>query len=155
MRKLSLIAVGLFVAGLVLLVAGLFTGDAEFYLVLIFPVVKSSGPLPIAGLLLMVCAFFIWFASLFSMAGSPGQADGRDASGQGEAPGAPGQVNEPETVRPGRVGARPRTKVGGVVFLGPIPVVFSNDGVLGKKIAVLASAIGIFILIIMILLIIM
>lgn len=155
MRWLRLAAIGLFVAGLVLLVAGLFTGDAEFYLVLIFPVVKSSGPLPIAGLLLMVSAFFIWFASLYSMAGSPGQADERDASGQGEAPGAPGKGKGPGTEGPGRVGARPRTKVGGVVFVGPIPVVFSNDSVLGKKIAVLASAIGIVILIIMILLIIM
>jgi uncharacterized membrane protein len=61
----------------------------------------------------------------------------------------------PETVGPGRGGARPRTRAGGVVFVGPIPVVFSNDSVLGKKIAVLASAIAIVFIIIMIILIIM
>lgn len=111
MDKFRMAALGMFVAGLALFIAGIMTGDTEVYLAVIIPIVKTSNILSIAGLLLMFGAFFLWVMGIFT---HPARRDAR-------------------TITP-----KTKPKAGGVVLIGPIPIVFSNDKNLAIILLVLA-----------------
>ena len=66
MPKTRLAAMALFIGGLLLFLAGLLTSDTEVYLAVIIPVIQTSSPLAIIGILLMFGAFFMWMAGQFS-----------------------------------------------------------------------------------------
>ncbi|HVL47455.1 MAG TPA: DUF131 domain-containing protein [Candidatus Thermoplasmatota archaeon] len=110
MRRSSLVALALALAGFAALAKGVLDGDVRVTLLLVVPVVHGEGPWAFAGMLLLMAAFVAFAFS--RVAASP----------------APEDRAPPTDLRPGESPREARgTKGGGVVLLGPIPIVFGND----------------------------
>jgi len=96
-----------FVAGVLTMAMAVAQRQANVYLVLIIPVIVGTGPLAFLGIILVFAGFLLTFLLWPSrFAEDPGN---RDAS-----------PTSPE-------GAAPARRWGGVLFLGPIPVIFGSD----------------------------
>jgi len=95
-------------AGLVCIGVAVARGEATAFLVLVFPVVTGSGPLILAGILFSFLGFFATFTFW---------------------PGRPIGVAASEEFAPATdtTGPAPTRQWGGVVFLGPFPIVFGSD----------------------------
>lgn len=100
----------LFVAGVASLALGFLSGQATLSLFVIFPVVTATGPWSILGIALMIAGAFVFFLSWPAPVELPPAV---------AAPSSPQPPSQSLTT-----GAR---RWGGVVFLGPIPVVFGSD----------------------------
>ncbi len=101
----------LFLAGLAALAVGFLQGEATLSLFVIFPVVTATGAWSFLGIVLMIAGVFVLFltwpmAALSEVAAVP------------PAPQAPSTSSTPLPAQ---------RRWGGVVFLGPIPVVFGSD----------------------------
>ncbi len=103
------------VGGAALIAASLATGEGKAYLLLIFPVFTSTGAL---GLLGIVLAFAGIVSTMFSFAtlGPPAVSP---------PPGSPPPTGVTPPTTPG-------PEYGGVVMLGPIPLVFGSDARIAK-----------------------
>ena len=124
------VGIALLIVGLVTTVWSVYSGLTRFYLVVIVPVFSSDnvfGMLPLLAI----------FAGIVLMALSPAFDE-----------------SEPDLAQPGEssntVGGNDtsRMKVGGVVLIGPIPILFGSD----KKMTLIATALAITILAIIVLL---
>lgn len=94
----------LFAAAVVLLVASVATGEGEIGLFLIFPFIVAWGPMAVAGSVLLFLAIISFFVGFLRS----GEVVPRDADGHDPA-------------------AKTEKKFGGVVMIGPIPIVFGSD----------------------------
>lgn len=115
--------------GLVALGLAVARGEARFYLVFVVPVIAGTGPLAFLGILLaflgFALTFFFW---PFAVAPSPYPAIDPSTISR-EAP--PQEAAPPGT---------PRTRRwGGVVFLGPIPLVFGSDPQMTRRMLILGT----------------
>jgi uncharacterized protein (TIGR00304 family) len=106
-------------AGIALLAWAVSSGDAEFYLFIVFPVVTGTGPVFASGALLFMIGLMGTFLGL-----SMGAAQ-RMAEEYGDAPSqrAPPPDQAP---REGVPSPRDGPQFGGVIFIGPIPIVFGK-----------------------------
>jgi len=96
-----------FLAGVLTMAFAVARGEANVYLVLVIPVVVGTGPLAFLGVFLVFAGFLLTFLLWpFRPDAEPG---GRDVL-----------PTSPE-------GAPPARRWGGVLFLGPIPVIFGSD----------------------------
>lgn len=122
MRKWLLAALLLFASGVALIIASISNGEGEVGLFLIFPFIVIQGWIGAVGSLLLVLAIISMFIGLWTSATQfPGQApDGTDS---------------PTPV------ARPKRDYGGVVLIGPIPIVFGSDEKIAKSMLIIAVAI--------------
>ena len=93
-------------------------GQIELYLFLIFPVLKASGAYGAGSLLLALAALVVIFLSFFTLV----PRDGSSPAG--------------------------RTSVGGVIMIGPIPIVLGSD----RRTTVMALVLALAVLMIIILL---
>ena len=116
--------VALLIGGLAATALSVFYGLVRFYLVLIIPVLTSDNAVGSLPLLVI-------FAGMFLIAISSGVAEDEDDTHTG-----PGT----EAEYAGTNGNRAR--VGGVVLIGPIPIIFGSD----KKMALVSAAIAIVVL---------
>jgi len=130
MRKLTLGAVALIALGIILIAYAVSTGEAKVYIFVFIPVFTGGTLTAFGGTLLLFLGIFLFF---FSLAG-PGGFD---------------------TVEPARAAPRagaprtPGTKFGGVVLLGPIPIVFGSDKKIAKWMLVVALILVILLVVIM------
>ncbi|MGD0818932.1 MAG: DUF131 domain-containing protein [Methanomassiliicoccales archaeon] len=123
------VGVGLLAIGLITTAWSVYTGMIKFYLVVIVPVLTSDNALGSLPLLAI-------FAGIVLMALGPAFGeDDQDATHPGEYANVKDGPNED------------RKKVGGVVLIGPIPILFGSD----KRTTLIAAAIAIMILAIIIL----
>ena len=107
-RLLPLLGPVILIAGLATLGLAVARGEASAYLILVIPVVVGTGPIALLGILLVFLGFFLTFFLRF--------ADQATSSLPPiETPTARGPVTKPPH------------RWGGVVFLGPIPLVFGSD----------------------------
>jgi uncharacterized protein (TIGR00304 family) len=124
MNKYHLLSLLFFVSGGVLLALGVLSGEVETGIVIIFPFVIGSGLFALSG---FICIFigilFLMFSFLSTI--EPG-----------------GLSLEYEEEHPGR---RTSVKGGGVILIGPIPVVFGTNW----KIALLLMILAIIIILIL------
>ena len=113
-KGLGWIALAAFVGGLALLGYSVAVGESQVHLVLVFPVVTGGGALGLAGMALIFLAMFVGFLSFARLptATSPGTMPAETTA----APKTPA----------------PPAKFGGVVFLGPIPIVFGSSPKISK-----------------------
>lgn len=132
MRNRKALALGVFIAGVALFLGGVVTGDTKVYLAVIIPVIETTSLLSIIGILLMFGAFFMWFMGAFTSA--PGGTP-RNASSGEDSSTRHGALTEV----PGSKGARRSTKAGGIILIGPIPIMFSND----RRLAIILMILGI------------
>lgn len=110
MRPIRFLGPALFVAGIVVVVLAIARGEANVLIVLVFPVVQATGSLGALGVLLLVAGFVASFFAL-PFRGEPEVV----VPPTGPSPPAPPPA------------ATPSRRWGGVVFLGPIPIVFGSD----------------------------
>lgn len=107
------------VSGIALLAWAVASGDAEFYLVVIIPVITGTGPVFAGGVVLFMIGLIVTFLGL-SLRAAEGMAES-----YAEAP----PQREPIAAAPPQGGAPPApggAEFGGVIFLGPIPIVFGK-----------------------------
>lgn len=120
MRRLTVLALMALVGGLALLAYSAATGEGQVVLFLIFPVFTGSGLASFAGMLLIMLGLFLGF---LSMAGFALPATGAAPPPEAAAPATP---------------PSPAKKFGGVVLLGPVPIVFGSDRRVTNAMLVLA-----------------
>ena len=108
MNGLKTAALAALLGGVGLLLYGLAEGSVRLSLFLIVPVLHGSGLVATLGILLLVAAMLLWFA---------GSVRDMGARMGGFEPAAP------EHGAPARVERRS----GGMVLLGPIPIVWGSD----------------------------
>jgi len=124
MRQVRLIGLALLIAGVALIAAAVATGQGQVYLLLFIPVYVGTGALGMLGILVVFIGFFL--ASLGSAwRGLPVPV----------AP-APEPTSPPDVAVPPAATAPP-AKYGGVVMLGPIPIVFGSDAQVAKWMMIL------------------
>ena len=118
-----LLPIVLFIGGMGLIGASVASGEADISLVIIFPVFSGTGGLFLLGVSLVVLSLLMGFAFMamgqMEMAGFQRETDGAVAG-----PGGP---------------HRSKTKVGGVVLIGPVPIAFGSS----MKMAITMMVIGV------------
>ncbi|MEA2054080.1 MAG: DUF131 domain-containing protein [Candidatus Thermoplasmatota archaeon] len=102
----------LFIFGIICIIAGFAAGEGKAGIFIIFPFIYGNGPLMLMGMLLIFISFVIFIFSTFSKAQS--------------------MEDMP---------LKTEKHAGGLILIGPIPIVISSD----KKLALVLMAIGIFI----------
>lgn len=117
----------IFLAGVATIAYSVATGEARVSLVVIFPVFTGSSGLFLLGILLIVLSFFVGFGML-AMEPTTTGTDGPPTD----------QADMPQRTRQ-------RTRYGGVVLIGPIPIAFGSD----KKLALTMLVIGIALVIVL------
>lgn len=131
--RIRLLSFALAVAGALLLAWGLPREGGELYFVVVFPVLVLRGPLSALGAFLLFFGVFLGFfslvrrvpARLFPPAGA--SATGSVAGPQGVG----------ESSAQGREGKR---RFGGVLLLGPVPIVFGSGAKVTTAMLILALA---------------
>lgn len=147
----SLLPKVLLVAGIVTLAAAFALGQLRVTFFLIFPVLLGDGVLPFVGMLLLLAAAVAWgvggFQGLVAQHGEPWPRDDRLELERERA--VPGEVlRGPPGFDPRERGGEgagaggygpPRGVVrgGGIVMLGPIPIVFGSDRGVARRLMVL------------------
>jgi uncharacterized protein (TIGR00304 family) len=96
-----------FLLGIATIALALARGEASVYLVLVIPIIVGTGPLAFLGIFLVFAGFLLTFL-LWPL------RPNLESEGQGVLPVA-------------REGPPPARRWGGVLFLGPIPVIFGSD----------------------------
>jgi len=117
-RALSFAGALLVAAGAALVGHGLWTGQLQVSLFVVFPVVHGASATGGLGMLALFAGFVLWMLGRVGLVPPPQ---------------APGDMRDPAP--------SPRVRGGGVVFLGPIPIVVGTDlrwAVLAFALAVLA-----------------
>lgn len=108
MRPIRFVGPGILLTGLVALALAVARGEASVYLILIVPAVVGTGPLAFLGILLVFLGFFLTF--FLGTAAAP-----------------PPAIEPAEIPAIAPQGSQKARRWGGVVFLGPIPLVFGSD----------------------------
>ena len=123
MRHLRLFGLALLIAGVALIAASVATGQGQVYLLLFIPVYVGTSALGMLGILVVFLGVFL--ASLGSAwRGLP-------------APTVPASESvSPDSVAPPATTV-PLARYGGVIMLGPIPIVFGSDARIAKWMMVL------------------
>ena len=106
-RLIRWLGPALLVAGVLTMALAVTQGQANIYLVLVIPVIVGTGPLAFVGILLVFAGFLLTF--LLWPSRFVEDLENRDAL-----------PTSPEAAAPAR-------RWGGVLFLGPIPVIFGSD----------------------------
>lgn len=122
-NRYLIIAVLLIICGIALVGLSIASGEGSAGVVLFIPVFYGTGILAFLGVLCIMAALFLGFLGIATQMG---------ATEEYEAP----QEQRPYS------GTRPRTekkiKGGGVVLIGPIPVIFGSDAKTAMVLVVLA-----------------
>lgn len=121
MNKLKALALAALLGGVACLAIAASQGDVRVGLFLIVPYVYGQGLLPFLGSLLLMAAAFLWFAGSVSDMTRGGQTHGRTYDY------IPPDSNGGAAPYPGERRVERRSKSGGVVLLGPIPIVWGSD----------------------------
>jgi uncharacterized protein (TIGR00304 family) len=121
MLGLRRISFAVFAAGIGLLAYSVASGESQVNLVVIFPVVTAGGGIGLAGMGLVFLAFFVGFVSFARTSTSVASS--------------PQEASPPS---PASMAAAPPPKIGGIVFVGPIPIVFGSNVRISKAMLVLA-----------------
>lgn len=130
MRPTVLFALILFVVGISLTIVGLMTADSTVYLVLFIPVIQSNSALAILGILLLFLGLVLLFANLAS---------------------AGVVVDRSEDLSRPTVEERDR-RFGGVVLVGPLPIVFGSSQRIAKYMMILGLILTVLLILVLLIL---
>jgi uncharacterized protein (TIGR00304 family) len=127
MRWVRWLGISAMVVGAVLLVYGIYLGEVVVALVVIFPVLISSGAIGAAAMLLLVLGFMALVLSFFFVDG--------------------GEVGPSEQRGPSNDREERKMDFGGVVLIGPVPIIFGSD----RRMTLIAAGLAIMVLAIVVL----
>lgn len=128
MRALTGAGLAMIALGVAAIAAGVIRGEVSFALLVIIPVIYGSGLWALAGGVLIFLGFAVTF---FSMMGTPvwrhyGDDFSRESyPGQDDYSRYPGEPWQ-RTGAEGTGDQRRKSEFGGVIFLGPIPILFGS-----------------------------
>jgi len=105
MKRLHILSGIFLVLGVIFFVISGLQGDLRVDIFLIFPYVIGSGLYTVLGLLFLILAFF-----LFILRFRPKTS-----------------ISEPTTSSQDNIGQKPTMKGGGIVLLGPIPIIIGSS----------------------------
>ncbi|MFQ6107289.1 MAG: DUF131 domain-containing protein [Thermoplasmata archaeon] len=125
MRRLLVLAAGLVLIGIGLLAVSVTQGGGTVSLFLIFPVYVGSDIWGFLGILCLIVSFFLGFFGYASRLPA-------------ESPPSPGQAAPPAR--------EPERKFGGVIMLGPVPVIIGSD----MKMSIIAIVLAIVLMVVLI-----
>lgn len=120
MRPIPFVGPAVLLTGLLTLALAVSRGEAELFLILVIPAVVGTGPLAFLGILLVFAGFFLTFFL-------------RPVGVESLPPPVPEELPGDT---PAATGWR---RWGGVVFLGPIPLVFGSDPQMTRTMLVLGA----------------
>lgn len=129
MRRWWLLSLALFAAAIGLMIVSVASGEGQIGLFLIFPFIMAWGPMAVAGSALLFLAIISVFIGLWRASEAVPQQTGNS-----------------------EVGGRSERKFGGIVMIGPIPIVFGSDKATAKWMMVGGLALSIALLIIFLIL---
>jgi len=116
--KLAILGYILFGIGILLIIIGISTGSSHVALFLIFPVIYGKGPLSLLGFLLIFLGLFLIFLS-------PLHSWNREFEGHYPSPSNYEEFSQSEIFPQTEV--QSEKKYGGVILIGPIPIVIGSD----------------------------
>ena len=117
-REMRILALMLLITGIVLLAYSGFRGDLRFSLFFIIPIIYGTGGYAALGVLLTFMGVLLLFLTpFFSLTTAQ-------------------QLEPPKTEK----------KWGGVIFIGPLPIIFGSD----TKIALILAVVGLLLLLLLI-----
>jgi len=125
MRSLTAISVIAIASGFAMLALSVAAGDAEVGLFVIFPYVAAHGAVSALGVGLIFLGTLLFFISIASSI----------ASCRGKA-----TIEKTEGAAPE---ARKERKIGGVVLIGPVPIIFGSDRDMARSMIVFAVILAI------------
>jgi len=128
MRWLRWLGISAMVAGAILFAYGIYLGEVVVAVVVIFPVLISNGAIGAAAMLLLVLGLMALVLSYFFVDG--GEVGPSDRQGE---------LDD---------GEERKMEFGGVVLIGPVPIIFGSD----RRTALIAAGLAIMVLAIVILL---
>jgi uncharacterized protein (TIGR00304 family) len=126
MRKALLLALALFLLGIILLAVSVIQNGGTVYLALIFPIYVGSDAWGFFGILCVIGAFFVGLLGFLPI----GLYEGESEGGSRGVPASEG----------------PKRRFGGVVMLGPIPIVVGSD----VKMSIVAMVLAIILIVVLI-----
>ena len=115
-------ALALLAAGIALIAVAVAQGGAQVHLVVIVPVVTGTSPVAFGGVLLIMAALVLGFVAVANR----------------QAPASPEEVAPPKPSP-----SSPSVSTGGVVFIGPFPVVFGSNPRLARTMLLLAVIVAV------------
>jgi uncharacterized protein (TIGR00304 family) len=127
MRPLRILATGMMVAGAALLAYCVVAGEMQVALVLIVPVIFGGSILGVLAIGLIIAGVFVFIVDPYVGASAEGMRDD--------------PANEGRPSSPTR-----KAKFGGVVFIGPIPIIFGSS----KKVTIYVAILSIVIFLLII-----
>ncbi len=116
------IPVLVFLAGVGCIIAAAVTGEAKVELLVVFPLISGSSLLFILGVVLIVLSFILGFVIAATSTMEQAAETGQDNGG---------------TQNPAAENHQ-RTRFGGVVLIGPVPIIFGSDRRLALIMIILA-----------------
>ena len=134
MRKLTVASIAMIVLGVALLAYSVYSREAQVYILFIIPVFTGGSLAAFGGTILLFGGIFLFF---FSLAG-PAMIERVE----------PAEAHPPPTARTSAA-KTPQGKFGGVVLLGPIPIVLGSDEKVTKWMLVVLLVIVIILLVAM------
>ncbi|MEM2899984.1 MAG: DUF131 domain-containing protein [Thermoplasmata archaeon] len=114
-KKLLFVSLSLLTAGLIMLIVASIRGEISIALIVIFPVIFGSGLFAFFGMLSIIAGIFLLFINF---------AIGR----------IPFEKPEKEVI----YDTSEHAKGGGLILIGPIPIVFGSDAKVTKTMLILA-----------------
>lgn len=122
----------LFIAGLLLLIYGFLKGEISAGFFLVFPFFVGSGAFSFVGILLIMISAGLFFFVRFPHYQHKDNYEEMEAPGGQEGKG--GEKSE-------------RKEFGGVIFIGPIPIVFGSARKMGYVMTIAAAVVAVLTLI--------
>ncbi len=119
--KLGTVGYALFLIGVALIIAGVFTGASHVALFLIFPVIYGEGLLSLLGFLLLFVGIFLIFLSPFHYWTAEERSEGYAYTSnfaENNEEYLP-EISSQQNFR--------RKRYAGVILIGPIPIVIGSD----------------------------
>ena len=172
MNKYLIMSILCFIVGAVLLGLGISQGDGKVYWIVIIPVIEGTGVFSFLGILMIILGIillmisfasgrFEW-ADLDDLEREEDRTRNRDypaADKYGHTRPTDGRYTRPKPGGAARAepadyryraqprSGRPTIKTGGVVFIGPLPIIWGSDKKIGYIMAVVAFILAIIFLI--------
>ena len=150
MNKYTVLSILCFIAGVFLLILGGSQGQGKVYWIVFFPVFEGTGIFSIVGILLIILGIFLFMFSLaagsFELVGFGGLGGFKDFDPDHDYDhdrpprkgGAPVSTRKRPVQRP-----KAAIKSGGVIFIGPIPIIWGSDKKTGQIMAIVALVLAI------------
>jgi len=124
----------LFATGLALLVLSVMRGEGTAGIAVFIPFFVGSGPLSSLGVLCFFGGMVLLFFGMARSAVDAAEADEPDPQGAHDGPEGPAAKDGPQNTAPPSSPAQgtARPRIGGVVMIGPVPIIFGSDPGISK-----------------------